>query len=89
MERKKPQRLYVAKHRISTGQNRIISYILLLTFAFAGRAPGDVRLFVDVKYITSNELGDFRFIFLIQMEFTYILRQFNIPILPEYVTYPQ
>jgi hypothetical protein len=39
--------------------------MLLLTFAFVGRGPGDVRGFVDV-----NELRDFGLGFLLQMEFT-------------------
>lgn len=55
----------------------------------AGGGPFDVRVFVDVKYITSNELRDFRLVFLIQMEFTYVLRQFDIYHTSEYVTYPR
>ena len=45
----------------------------------AGGGPGDVRVFVDVNNIASNELRDFGLGFLLQMEFTYILRQFDIP----------
>jgi hypothetical protein len=56
LERKKPRRLYQSIELVPGSQY----LILLLTFAFVGRGPGDVRGFVDVKHVTSNELRDFR-----------------------------
>ena len=41
-----------------------------------------------MKHITSNELCDFRLGFLPQMEFTYVLRQLDIPYFKYITTYP-
>ena len=70
LERTKPRRLEKSIELVPGSQY----LILLLTFAFVGRGPGDVRGFVDVEHITSNELRDFRLGFLLQMEFTYVFK---------------
>ena len=63
-----------------------MSHTILLTFAFVGGGPGNVRSFVDVKDITSNELRDLRLGFLLEMEFTYTLRQLDVFIISNIIS---
>jgi hypothetical protein len=54
--------------------------MLFLASAIVGGAPGDERIFVDMNHITSNDLDDLaRLGLILQMEFTYLLYEFNIP----------
>ena len=63
----------MAKCRISIHQTSN-SNDFIFTFGFVRSRVDDVRAFVDMEYVTSDELGDFvRLGFVLDVQFTYVV----------------